>query len=73
MTVSDIISGDIHTCVEDQDVHQVARNMGESLIRRLPVLSRESSLAGVISLNSIAQADDSDARVALSRSVTGAH
>ncbi|MCW2291942.1 CBS domain-containing protein [Pseudomonas sp. BIGb0408] len=67
MTINDI------TCSEDEDVGHVARNMGENLIRRLPVLSRESRLVGVVSLSNIAQAGDSDASTAPFRSVTGAH
>lgn len=73
MTVSEIMSGDTHLCTEGEDVHQVARSKGENLIRRLPVLGHEGRLVGVVPLGNIAQADDSDASVALPRSVTGVH
>ncbi|SDI30488.1 CBS domain-containing protein [Pseudomonas flavescens] len=71
--VSEIMSGDIHTCFEDEDVRQVARSMAENQVRRLPVLSRDKRLVGVVSLGNIAQEDDDESNAALLRSVTGAH
>lgn len=71
--VSEVMSGDIHYCFEDDDVAQVARHMGENLVRRLPVLSQDKRLVGVVSLGNIAQGGDDDASAALLRSVTEAH
>lgn len=71
--ISEVMSGEIRYCFEDEDVEHVARNMGENLVRRLPVLSRDKRLVGVVSLGNIAQGGDSDASMALLRRVTEAH
>ncbi len=43
-------------CFVDQTVEDVAENMGDMQIRRLPVVNRDRKLVGVISLGDIAQA-----------------
>lgn len=47
--VSEIMSGDIRYCFEDEEVDHVAQNMADIQLRRLPVLSREKRLVGVVS------------------------
>jgi CBS domain-containing protein len=40
-------------CFEDEEVEQVAQNMAEQQIRRLPVLNRDKRLIGIVSLGDI--------------------
>ena len=40
-------------CFEDEEVEQVARNMAEQQLRRLPVLNRDKRLIGIVSLGDI--------------------
>jgi CBS domain-containing protein len=40
-------------CFEDEEVDQVAQNMAEQQIRRLPVLNRDKRLVGIVSLGDI--------------------
>lgn len=49
-------------CYEDDDVDDIARNMAEQQVRRLPVVNRDKRLVGIISLGDIARrrADGSD-------------
>ncbi len=49
-------------CYEDEDVDDVARNMANQQVRRLPVVNRDKRLVGIISLGDIArrQADGTD-------------
>ena len=58
--VREVMSKEILYCFEDEDIERVAENMGEQQVRRLPVLSREKRLVGIISLGDLSQgADDS--------------
>lgn len=54
-TVADILTDDLLYCREDQGVEEVARNMGEQQIRRLPVVNAQKRLVGVVSLGDIAK------------------
>jgi CBS domain-containing protein len=44
-------------CFEDQHVEQVAKNMGDLRVRRLPVLNREKRLVGILSLGNLANTE----------------
>ena len=41
---------------EDESVDDLARNMGELQVRRMPVLNRDKRLVGIVSLGDLAQA-----------------
>ena len=53
--IRDVMSKEVLYCFEDEEVEKVADNMGEQQIRRLPVLSREKRLVGIVSLGDLAQ------------------
>src|ERR1044071_2044972 len=42
-------------CYEDDDVSNVAKNMSEEQVRRLPVVNRDKRLGGIISFGDVAQ------------------
>ena len=52
------MSAELVYCFEDQDVGEAARLMGEKQIRRLPILSRDKQLVGIISLGDVAVKTD---------------
>ncbi|HEX4023866.1 MAG TPA: CBS domain-containing protein [Steroidobacteraceae bacterium] len=52
-TIGSVVSGEPKYCFEDQDTEEVARNMDELLIRRLPVVNRDKRLVGIVSLEDI--------------------
>lgn len=54
--VGDIMTAEVKYCFEDEDIEQIAQNMGAIQVRRLPVLSRDKRLVGIIALGDIAQA-----------------
>jgi len=56
-TVREIISDDVLFCYDDQNIEDVALNMGEKQIRRFPVLNREKRMIGVVSLGDMARAN----------------
>jgi CBS domain-containing protein len=58
--VGDVMTADVKYCFEDQDLEEVTANMGEIQVRRLPVLSRDKRLVGIIALGDIAQVQADD-------------
>ena len=52
--VSECMTPEIVYCFEDQSEDEAERIMGEKQIRRLPVLSRDKELTGIISLGDLA-------------------
>ena len=56
--VRDVMSTEhIHYCFEDETVDDVARNMGDHKVRRMPVMDRNKRLVGIISLGDVAQCE----------------
>lgn len=50
-SVSNVMSGDVRWCFEDQRVDEVLDEMGDVQIRRIPVVDRKShKLIGIVSL-----------------------
>lgn len=58
--VREAMNLDLFYCFEDQEVREAANLMREKQIRRVPVLSREKKLVGMLSLGDIAVGGDSD-------------
>jgi CBS domain-containing protein len=52
--VSDVMSQDVVSCYEDQDVQEAAGLMKEKQIRRLLVMNRADELVGIVSLGDLA-------------------
>ncbi|TAK83582.1 MAG: CBS domain-containing protein [Betaproteobacteria bacterium] len=52
--VREVLSGEVLYCFEDQDLGLVAKSMGMAKVRRVPVLTRENRLAGVLALGDVA-------------------
>jgi CBS domain-containing protein len=55
--VSEIMSREVKYCFADDDVDEVAHNMGDIQVRRLPVLNKDKRLVGILSLSDIAMAE----------------
>ena len=58
--VRDVMSSEVLYCYDDQDVDEVARNMGDVQVRRLPVVNRDKRLVGIISLGDVACSEGGD-------------
>jgi CBS domain-containing protein len=56
--VRDVMSSEVLYCFEDETLEQVARNMGDMKVRRLPVLDREKRLVGIVSVGDVALKED---------------
>ena len=64
--VREIMSKEVKYCFEDEDIDDVLENMGDLQVRRLPVLSREKRLVGIVSLGDLAGNEAEEAGEALS-------
>jgi CBS domain-containing protein len=64
--IRDVMTADVKYCFEDEDLDEVTQNMGDLQVRRLPVLSRDKRLVGIVSLGDIAVIDEEPAGDALS-------
>ncbi len=64
-TARQAMSPRILYCYEDETVTDVLKNMGDNQVRRLPVISREKRLVGVVSLGDLSQAAETPAGGAL--------
>jgi len=51
--VREAMSQKVLYCFDDQPVEEVAKNMGDKQIRRLPVVTREKRLVGIVSLGDL--------------------
>jgi len=63
--VREVLTGEVLYCFEDQELAHVAKSMGRAKIRRLPVLSRDQRLVGMLSLADVARHDAESASAAL--------
>src|SRR5262249_17407199 len=52
--VRDVMTAEVKYCFDDQDIDEVARNMGDIKVRRLPVVDRRKRLVGILSIGDIA-------------------
>jgi len=55
--VREVMSEDVKYCFEDDDVDDVAQNMADIKVRRLPVLNKSKRLVGIVSLGDLALTD----------------
>ncbi|OAP36340.1 inosine-5-monophosphate dehydrogenase [Sinorhizobium glycinis] len=63
--VRDVMTTDVKYCFEDEEVDDVARNMGDIQVRRLPVVNRNKRLVGIVSLADAAREQPSAAGTGL--------
>jgi len=57
--VGDVMSHEVLYCFDDQELDDIAQNMAEMKVRRLPVVNRDKRLVGIISLGDLARREDS--------------
>lgn len=52
--IGDVMSKEVMYCYDDEDLDHVTHNMGNIQVRRLPVVSRDKRLVGIVSIGDIA-------------------
>lgn len=63
--VREVMTDDIKYCFDDQEFDEIARNMAEIQVRRMPVVDRDKRLVGILSLADAARTDGGLAAAAL--------
>jgi CBS domain-containing protein len=53
--VREVMSQEVLYCFDDQELEDVARNMADIKVRRLPVLNRSKHLVGIVSLGDLSR------------------
>jgi len=53
VSVGEVMSGQLHSCAPDDDIHAALQTMREAKIRRLPVMAKNGTLVGVLSMDDI--------------------
>ena len=71
--VREVMTQEIRYCFDDQEVDDVARNMADLQVRRLPVINRDKRLVGFVSLADFAHGADNGATEELVRGVATPH
>jgi CBS domain-containing protein len=56
--IRDVMTDDVKYCFEDDEVEEVARNMADVQVRRLPVVNRDKRLVGIVAIADIAATED---------------
>ena len=59
--ISDVMTERILYCFEDESIDEVAGKMAKNQVRRLPVMTREKLLCGIVSLGDLATKGDNEA------------
>ncbi len=58
--VREAMTPEVRYCFEDEDLDAVVRTMGDNKVRRLPVMSREKRLVGIVSLGDLSRETDGE-------------
>jgi CBS domain-containing protein len=53
ITVGEVLSGKLYSCAPDDDIHIGLQIMSKGKVRRLPVIARNGTLVGVLSMDDI--------------------
>ena len=59
--IREVMTPEVRYCFEDEDVEDVAQNMADIQVRRLPVMDRNKRLVGIISIGDIAMTEGPEA------------
>jgi CBS domain-containing protein len=58
--IREVMTDDVKYCFDDDDVEDVARNMADIQVRRLPVVNRDKRLVGIVAIADIAASEEPD-------------
>ena len=53
LTVAEVMTGKIYSCLPEDDIHNALREMRDGHVRRLPVITKNGELVGVVSIDDI--------------------
>lgn len=73
LTASDVMSGKIIYCTEDEDIEDAVRLMEEKKVRRLPVINAKKRMVGMLSLGDVSHAAGQNLSGELVKAVSAHH
>jgi CBS domain-containing protein len=73
LTAKDVMTKEIISCRDDEDVNDAVRLMESKQIRRLPVLDKDQKMVGMLSLGDISHAMSRDITAEVAKSVSAHH
>ena len=53
VAVGDVMSGTVYSCRPEDDIHAALDTMAQNRVRRLPVISKEGHLEGILSMDNV--------------------
>ena len=53
VAVGDVMSGTVYSCRPEDDIHAALDTMARNRVRRLPVISKEGRLEGILSMDNV--------------------
>ncbi len=53
--VSEIMTTNVHTCMQDQTITEVQNKMAENQIRRIPVTDNQKKVVGIVTMGDLAK------------------
>jgi CBS domain-containing protein len=53
ITVGEVATGEVHSCRGQDDIHAALQTMAKKRVRRLPVVSEEGVLEGILSMDNV--------------------
>ncbi len=53
VTVAEVMSAKVYSCAPEDDIHVALRTMREGHVRRLPVITKQGALVGVVSMDDV--------------------
>lgn len=71
--VRDVMSQEIKYCRSDEGIEDVAKQMAQLGVRRLPVIDEDKRLVGIVSLSNMSDGGDAQATATLLRGVATPH
>jgi CBS domain-containing protein len=51
----DVMTPDVQCCLEDQNIGDVLKEMGDQQVRRLPVVNKDRRLVGIVSIGDLSR------------------
>ena len=69
----DVMTAEIHCCNEDDDLAKAVRHMEELKIRRLPVISKNKRMIGILSLGNVSHSGPANLLSEWIKSVSAHH
>ena len=58
--IREVMSDEVMYCFDDEDLEEVADNMADVQVRRMPVVNRDKRLVGIVSLGDVASWEEAD-------------